>query len=294
LARKGAKSRRRISGLRSAGTKATTSVGQVSKPLANLERQLERYRRELTDARAHLAEALEQQTAMTQVLGIISTSPTDLRPVFDAILANVTRLCEGNFALLCRYDGSVLVGEATCNGTPEFTERFMGSRLQPGREGPTRLAALERRTVHVADITAEPGFSPIVLQHERARTVLAVPVLREANLVGVISIWRREVRPFTEQQIALVRTFADQAVIAIENTRLLNELRESLQQQTATSEVLQVISSSPGELEPVFQSALDNAVRICEAKFGNLFLYENGSFRSWSAPIRASRSPVSL
>jgi two-component system, NtrC family, sensor kinase len=96
--------------------------------------------------------------ATAQVLGIISRSP--LRPVFDAILANATRLCEGNFALLCRYDGVALVGEATCNGTPEFTERFMGSRIHPGREGPTRLAALERRTVHVADITVEPGFSP--------------------------------------------------------------------------------------------------------------------------------------
>jgi GAF domain-containing protein len=226
-----------------------------------------------------LSRSLEQQTAMAQVLGIISTSPTDLRPVFDAILANATRLCEGNFALLCRYDGSVLVGVATCNGTPEFTERFMGSRLQPGREGPTRLAALERRTVHVADITVEPGFSPIVLQHERARTVLAVPLLREANLAGVISIWRREVRPFTEQQIALVRTFADQAVIAIENTRLLNELRESLQQQTATADVLKVISSSPGELGPVFQAMLENATRICEAKFGDLYLRNGDAFR---------------
>jgi two-component system, NtrC family, sensor kinase len=115
---------------------------------------------ELTEARKHLAQSLEQQMATAQVLGIISRSPTDLRPVFDAILANATRLCEGNFALLCRYDGVALVGEATCNGTPEFTERFMGSRIHPGREGPTRLAALERRTVHVADITVEPGFSP--------------------------------------------------------------------------------------------------------------------------------------
>src|SRR5262249_26251431 len=148
---------------------------------------------ELRQRTDDLSESLEQQIAMSDVLRVISSSPTDLAPVFDTILTYATRLCEGNFALLCRYDGGVLVGEATCNGTPEFTEKFMGSRLTPGREGPTRLAALERRTVHVADMTVEPGFSPIVLQYEQARTVLAVPLLRETNLVGVISIWRREV-----------------------------------------------------------------------------------------------------
>ena len=234
---------------------------------------------ELCQRTEDLSASLDQQMAMSEVLRVISSSPTDLAPVFDIILTNATRLCEGNFALLCRYDGGVLVGEATCNGTPEFTEKFMGSRLTPGREGPTRLAALERRTVHVADMTVEPGFSPMVLQYERARTVLAVPLLRETSLVGVISIWRREVRPFTEQQIALVQTFADQAAIAIENTRLLTELRESLQQQTATADVLRVISSSPGELVPVFEAMLANATRICDAKFGNLLLYERDEFR---------------
>jgi GAF domain-containing protein/CheY-like chemotaxis protein len=232
-----------------------------------------------------LRESLQQQTAMAEVLGIISSSPTDLGPVFSSILANATHLCEGNLAALWRYDGELLVGVAHHNGTVEFAEKYMSMRLLPGREGPIRLAALERRIVHIADITVEPGFSPVVLQYERARTVLAVPLLREANLVGVIAIWRREVRPFTEQQIALVRSFADQAVIAIENARLLNELRqrtdelsEALEQQTATSEVLQVISSSPGELEPVFQAMLENATRICDAKFGTLFRFDGQRF----------------
>ena len=235
---------------------------------------------ELRQRTEHLSALLDQQTGMSEVLRVISSSPADLAPVFDIILTNATRLCEGNFALLCRYDGGVLVGEATCNGTPEFTEKFIGLRMTPGKEGPTRLAALERRTVHVADMTVEPGFSPVVLQYERARTVLAVPLLRETNLVGVITIWRREVRPFAEQQIELVKNFAAQAVIAIESTRLLNELRESLEQQTATADVLRVISSLVGELQPVFDAMLENATRLCAANFATLLLREGQAFRA--------------
>ena len=233
---------------------------------------------ELRQRTEDLSASLDQQMGMSEVLRVISNSPTDLAPVFDTILTNATRLCEGNFALLCRYDGGVLVGEATCHGTPEFTEKFMGSRITPGREGPTRLAALERRTVHVADMTVEPGFSPMVLQYERARTVLAVPLLRETNLVGVITIWRREVQPFTEQQIALVQTFADQAAIAIENTRLLTELRVSLQQQTATADVLKVISRSTFDLHGVLNTLVESAVRLCEADIGHIARPNEGGF----------------
>jgi two-component system, NtrC family, sensor kinase len=232
-------------------------------------------------------ELLHQQTAMSEILGVISNSPTNLRPVFDAILSNATRLCGGNLAALWRYDGQYLVGAAQYKASTEFADKYMSTKLELGRSGPARLAALERRTVHVADITAEPGFSPKILQFERARTVLAVPLLRKKELVGVVAIWRREVRPFTGQQIALVQTFAAQAVIAIENTRLLNELRqrtddlsESLEQQTATSEVLKIISSSPGELESVFHTMLENATRICDASYGAMWLRDGNEFRN--------------
>ena len=224
---------------------------------------------ELRQRTDDLTESLEQQTALSEVLGIISSSPTDLGPVFNTILASATRLCEGNLAALWQYDGTVLTGAAHYNASPAFAEKYMTMVLRPGREGPARLAALEHRTIHVEDITAEPGFSPMVLQYEQARTVLAVPLLREKNLVGVIGMWRREVRPFSEQQIALVRTFADQAVIAIENARLLNELRqrtddlsESLEQQTATSEILQVISNSPTNTQPVFDTIVQSALKL--------------------------------
>ncbi|MGA8933845.1 MAG: GAF domain-containing protein, partial [Pseudolabrys sp.] len=234
-----------------------------------------------------LKEAVEQQAATSEVLKVISSSPTDLAPVFEAILANATRLCEGHLAALWRYDGKLLVGATQYNASPAFVDRYIGATLEPSREGPVRLAALEHRTVHVADITTEPGFSPQVLQYERARTVLAVPLLRGKDLVGVIAIWRREVRPFSNKQIELVQNFAAQAVIALENARLLNELRqrtgdlsEALEQQTATSEVLEVISSSPGELEPVFETMLANAVRICEAKFGTMIRAEEGGYRT--------------
>src|SRR5215467_5364099 len=236
------------------------------------------------ELRRELVEAREQLVATSDILRLISSSRTDLAHVFDTILINATRLCEGNFAGLWQFDGKVLEGIAQHNLSPGFAELCRNTKMQPGQAGPVRKAALERRTIHVADITVEPGFSPLILQYENARTVLAVPLLREKHLFGVVCIWRREVHPFTEQQIALVQTFADQAVIAIENTRLFEaeqtrtteveaksaELRESLEYQTAASDVLNVISRSKFELQPVLDTIVETAARLCRADMAHI------------------------
>jgi signal transduction histidine kinase len=232
-------------------------------------------------ARTHeLTEALEQQTAMSEVLRVISSSPTDLTPVFDTILTNATRLCEGNFAALWQYDGEALVGAAQHNVSPGSAEPLRNTKLRPGPEGAVRKAALERCTVQVADITVEPGFSPVVLQYENARTVLAVPLLREKDLVGVVGIWRREVEPFTEPQIALVRTFADQAAIAIENARLLNELRQrtdelanSVEGLQALGEVTQAVNSTL-DLETVLSTIVTKAVQLSNTEAGVIYVFD--------------------
>ena len=246
-----------------------------------------------------LSESLEQQTATSDVLQVISSSPGDLNPVFQTILANATRICEANFANIHRWDGNGLSLVATQNTPLAYVEARRRLPLA-GPKTPLGRMVATRNVVHVADLAADECYieriPAIVAAVELAgiRTGLIVPMVKENELVGCVSVYRQEVRPFTEKQIALVTSFANQAVIAIENARLLNELRqrtddlsqrtadltESLEQQTATSEVLQVISSSPGELEPVFQAMLENAIRVCQAKFGILFLYDGEAFRT--------------
>ena len=226
-----------------------------------------------------LSEALEQQTATSEVLKVISSSVSDLQAVFDTMAENAVRLCEAERAFIFRFEGELLHAVASYNAGPEFREFVHRNPISPGRHSISGRAALERRTVHVADVQADPEFAYANRDVEPIRTILSVPMLKGDGLVGTITIYRLEVKPFTDKQVALVETFADQAVIAIENTRLLNELRKSLQQQTATAEVLKVISSSTGELQPVFQAMLENAVRICGAKFGNLWLREGDAYR---------------
>ena len=234
----------------------------------------------LTQAHAQVTEALEQQTATAEILRVISGSPTDLAPVFDAILASACRLCGANFAALWRVSGEELVGTASYNASREFAEHMKSNPLVPSRKGPTRLAALERRTVHIADMTIEPGFSPVSLHLEKARTVVSVPLLHDGALVGVLSMWRREVRAFTEQQIALVQTFADQAVIAIENVRLFTELQartmeltRSVSELRALSEVGQAISSTL-DLNAVLNTIVARATHLSGTDAGVIYEYD--------------------
>ena len=234
-----------------------------------------------------LSESLEQQTATSEVLRIISSSPGEVGPVFEAMLASAARVCEARFVILYLHDGARFRAvAATHDAPPAYVEaRKRDPELRPPPDSPLGRVASTKQVVHIADLSKLQSYverHPFVaaaVELGGFRTALAVPMLKDSKLVGSINIFRQEVRPFAEKQIALVRNFAAQAVIAIENARLLNELRESLQQQTATTDVLTVISSSPGELEPVFKAMLESALRICEAEFGMLMLHSgDGSF----------------
>jgi len=231
-------------------------------------------------------EALELQTATSEVLKVISSSSGDMKPVFEAMLANALRICDAKFGHILLYDGERY--HATYLHDVPSSYREFWEQHGPIRPSPSSgLARLVRtkQVSHIPDLKADQAYGEreplrvVTVEQAGARSLLAVPMLKETKLIGAIVIYRQEVRPFTDKQIELVKNFASQAVIAIENTRLLSELREALQQQTATSEVLKVISTSAGELESVFQAMLGNAVRICEAKFGNLFLREGNAVR---------------
>jgi class 3 adenylate cyclase/putative methionine-R-sulfoxide reductase with GAF domain len=223
-------------------------------------------------------EALLRETANFEILRLLSKSPGNLELVFRSILENATRICEAKFGLLFRFDGKTFQLVAEVGASAELAEFY--ERRGPFHPGGILERLLRTKdVVCVADASAEP-VPPPSAKIGGAKSSLNVPMFKDEAMVGAITIYRQEIRPFTDRQIALLENFAAQAVIAIENTRLLNELRQSLEQQTATSEVLSVISSSPGELEPVFQTMLQNATRICEAKFGFLWLAERDGFRA--------------
>ena len=242
-----------------------------------------------------LRQSLEQQTATSEVLGVISSSPGELEPVFDAMLANATRVCEASYGALwvCEGDGFRNVALHGALPADYATELRRMATLRPHPDAPIARAARTRKTVQIADIVTEQAYidrDPLAVAAVELggiRTVVVVPMLKEQELVGAIVIYRREVRPFTDKQIALVQNFAAQAVIAIENARLLNELRqrttdlaESLEQQTATSEVLRVISNSLSDIQPVFESIVRSGVTLFSEAAVSIALVDNDMVRA--------------
>jgi putative methionine-R-sulfoxide reductase with GAF domain len=220
----------------------------------------------LAEALQREAEALEQQTATTEVLSIISASPTDLQPVLDAVVKSAARFCSTDNATIFQVDGDTLCVVAHHGPIPVD----VGLRVPCGRGTVSGRTVLERRAFHVTDLQAEAAEFPEGSANARRfghRTTLSVPLLREGRAIGAIQLRRPEAERFTNKQVALLQTFADQAVIAIENARLFNETKEALEQQTATSEILRVISQSPTDVQPVFDAIADSAVRLCESSF---------------------------
>jgi len=263
----------------------SNAARRTTSSVADLQERLERQAREIEDAR-------EERAANSEVLRVISSSPGDLQPVFAAMLENAVRICGAKFGNLWLYDGEFFrIGATTYGAPPAYVEylRREGPFRADARVGIGRLAQT-RQTYQVADVAAQPTHDDklrvATIDLAGARTVLGVPMLKDGKVVGSIVIYRREVQPFTEKQVALVENFAVQAVIAIENTRLLNELRqrtadltESLEQQTATAEVLGVISRSKFELQPILQSVVDTARRLCRADQAIIYRPQNGMYR---------------
>ena len=224
-------------------------------------------------------EALERQTATSEVLKTISRSTFDLDAVLQVLIENATRLAGASRGFIFRFDGEVARLAFSHNAPPAYKALIEANPIAPGRGSMVGRILLARRTVHIPDVLADPDFT----WHEAQklggfRSMLGVPMLREGNLIGVIAMWSDEVKPFSDKQIELVSTFADQAVIAIENVRLFNETKEALDQQTATAGILRVISSSPTSVQPVFEAILEHALRLCGASFGYVSTSDGNAF----------------
>ena len=281
--KKAAKARPRKRATRRRATKAKRGV---TPSVAKLQEQVNALTRQLNEAQ-------ERQTATSEVLKVISSSPGTLEPVFESLLVSARHLCDAEFGIILLREGDGFRTVAVHGATAEYTEaRWRAPFIRPAVDTGLGRVLKTKQVGQILDVQAVAGYvnNPVqapIVKLAGVRSKLTVPMLKDEDLIGVIEIDRREVRPFTDKQIELVQNFAAQAVIAIENARLLSELHqrtddltESLEQQTATSEVLKVISSSPGDLEPVFNAMLANATRICEAKFGVLFLSDGNTLRT--------------
>jgi transcriptional regulator with GAF, ATPase, and Fis domain len=268
--------------------KTSATKRRRAAPTSNLQKQLDQRTHELAEARKQVAEAQEQQTAASEVLRVISTSPSDEQPVYRTIVRNAVSLCGSLFALVFRFDGKFLHFAAGHSAAPGYVELLKTKYpMRPDNSQVAGRAVLTKSVVRLKDALADPHYDRRFPLSGGWRRMLGVPMLREGILLGVIVVGWEQPGPVPKTQEELLKTFADQAVIAIENVRLFeaeqqrtHELSEALEQQTATSEVLKVISSSPGELQPVFKAMLGNAVRICEASYGVLFRFENGAARA--------------
>jgi GAF domain-containing protein len=251
-------------------------------PAADLQQANADLQRQLAEARAERDESEAQKAAITEVLGVINSSPGDLAPVFDAMLEKAMRLCAAAFGYLETYDGEHFHPVAT-RGLPAAYADYLPQRDAPGSSSSYAQILGGAPYVHVADLREGEAYhtSPLrqaLVDLGGARSSILVALRREDVLLGSLVIYRREVRPFSEKEIALLQNFAAQAVIAMENARLLTETREALEQQTATAEVLQVINSSPGDLAPVFDAMLERALRVSESALGFIATYDGEHF----------------
>ncbi|MCP3471724.1 GAF domain-containing protein [Bradyrhizobium sp. CCGUVB1N3] len=240
----------------------------------------------IADLQCRLDEAIAQQAATADVLKVISRSTFDLQSVLETLITSAVKLCGANRGSIFLREGDVFPLRAASSTTPEFLQYWAANPPKTGRGSATSRVIASGKVEVITDVLADPEMQMPASSLNRIRGTLGVPMLRDNQVEGVLVLTRPEPGPFPQSQIDLVQTFADQAMIAIENARLFDEvqaktadLHESLRHQTATSEVLQVISRSPGELDPVFQTILSSASRICDAQFGLLLLYEAGGFR---------------
>ena len=280
MRRRGGASGQPVKGRRALGPKARKAPTALASS-ADLQEELDRRTRELD-------EALERQIATSEVLGVISSSPTDVQPVFDLIAKSAARLCRAQFCHVFQFDGKLIHFAASYGYSPEVAKILgRGYPMPPGRGSAAARSILNGAIEEIPDIIADHNYAHgDIAKGMNYRSIVAVPMLKDGCPIGAIAIAQSQPGRFPERQIDLLRTFAAQAVIAIENVRLFEaeqqrtcDLAESLQQQTATSEVLRVISSSQADLAPVFEAMLANATRICAAKFGILWLREGDGYR---------------